>query len=692
MAHRDLTYNTSGAEAHGAERSSDELMAENPFVSQEDSSSFESNQPSIPGNSDDYNRMQNHIQEDGSRTNDGYGNMYINNGYYRQSATDSHLLSQENTSDEVSNFLSPQHMGNSASQNIHIPPEYDRYPSMANSRVVSSTSLSSHLRNSHYQEKSSYNMEGDDTSEGKNVNPFIPYSDFSPFGGYPASSFPLHIDEKEPDDYLHNPDPIADAAYDKNRFWYDLKNMDKRSCGGLFGILALLIAAIVVFIILPVLTYSGITTPYHPQTYVSLTAYSYPILSGIRSDLVDPDTPSDSLKFESTKGETWKLVFSDEFNAEGRTFYSGDDQFFEAVDIHYASTEDLEWYDPDAVSTANGTLNIRMDAYKNHDLFYRSGMVQSWNKMCFSQGYVEFSARLPGYGDKMGLWPGLWTLGNLGRPGYMASTEGVWPYSYESCDAGITPNQSSPDGISYLPGQRLNSCTCKGEDHPNSGVGRGAPEIDAIEGTVSQMGDTKIGVASQSLQIAPYDIWYMPDYNFIQIYNSTVTTMNTWTGGPLQEGISAASVLNVTWYEYGEGNHNFQRYGVEFLSDIEDGYCTWYLGKTKTYTLHSYALAPNGNIGWRRISNEPMSVVMNLGLSTSWVYIDWPALHFPSHLRVDYIRVYQPEKNVSITCDPTDYPTYDYIESHLDAYQNPNYTSWTDAGYKWPKNKLTSSC
>ena len=38
---------------------------------------------------------------------------------------------------------------------------------------------------------------------------------------------------------------------------------------------------------------------------------------------------------------------------------------------------------------------------------------------------------------------GLWSMGNLGRPGYLGSTDGVWPYSYDSCDAGITPNQSS---------------------------------------------------------------------------------------------------------------------------------------------------------------------------------------------------------------------------------------------------------
>ena len=66
-------------------------------------------------------------------------------------------------------------------------------------------------------------------------------------------------------------------------------------------------------------------------------------------------------------------MFSDEFNAEGRTFYEGDDQFFTAPDLHYDATKDLEWYDPDAVTTANGTLTLRMDAFKNHGLFYRSG-------------------------------------------------------------------------------------------------------------------------------------------------------------------------------------------------------------------------------------------------------------------------------------------------------------------------------
>ena len=71
-------------------------------------------------------------------------------------------------------------------------------------------------------------------------------------------------------------------------------------------------------------------------------------------------------------------------------------------------------------------------------------------------------------------------MGNLGRAGYGASLDGLWPYTYDSCDVGTLPNQTFPDGtplaatntgydqgvLSYAPGQRLSACTCTGEDHP----------------------------------------------------------------------------------------------------------------------------------------------------------------------------------------------------------------------------------
>lgn len=162
-------------------------------------------------------------------------------------------------------------------------------------------------------------------------------------------------------------------------------------------------------------------------------------------------------------------------------------------------------------------LEIRFDAYQNHFLNYRSGMVQSWNKLCFTGGRLEASISLPGRGDVTGLWRGFWSMGNLGRPGYAATTDGMWPYSYSDiCDAGITPNQSSTDGISFLLGMKLPSCTCKGEDHPTPGKSRSAPEIDVIEASAHMIDEKNspfvVGDVSQSCQIAPFDIWYMPNY------------------------------------------------------------------------------------------------------------------------------------------------------------------------------------
>lgn len=584
---------------------------------------------------------------------------------------------------------------------IHIPKPFDRYPKISStvpkqvlqSKNIVSTTTEVPLQISH--QNKSFKTE---SSHFCSKNNALMEKDFLPFGGYPTSLFPLYMDEKEIDDYLHNPNPEEEAKLDKRRILEDLRYMDTRSFVGFAGLLTVFLGAMAVFIVLPALTFTGYvshsegTVPPHGYVTIKeyLTEYQYPQLGAIRTSLIDPDTPLSAYTKKSMNGSTWQLVFSDEFNAEGRTFYEGDDQFWTAPDFHYAATRDLEWYSPDASTTVDGTLKLRMDAYKNHGLFYRSGMLQSWNKFCFTQGAIEVSANLPNYGNVAGLWPGIWTMGNLARPGYLASTEGLWPYSYDSCDAGITPNQSSPDGISYLSGQRLSACTCDGEDTPSPGIGRGAPEIDVLEGSV----DTTVGtgVASQSLQIAPFDIWYIPDYEYIEIYNFSTTAMNSYTGGPFQQAISAVTTLNVEWYEFGPKGGYYQTFGVEYLNDDKDGYIQWSVGGIPTFTLYATALHPNGNIGWRTISKEPMSIILNLGISNSWDYIDWPQIFFPVTMSIDYVRVYQPKEAISTTCDPADFPTYDYIESHKNAYTNANLTSWKQAGYTFPLNALTGNC
>ena len=47
------------------------------------------------------------------------------------------------------------------------------------------------------------------------------------------------------------------------------------------------------------------------------------------------------------------------------------------------------------------------------------------NKFCFTGGYIETSVMLPGSDNIVGLWPAVWTMGNLGRAGYGASLEGM---------------------------------------------------------------------------------------------------------------------------------------------------------------------------------------------------------------------------------------------------------------------------
>ena len=142
-------------------------------------------------------------------------------------------------------------------------------------------------------------------------------------------------------------------------------------------------------------------------------------------------------------------------------------------------------------------------------------------------GYIEFAIMMPGTQRTSGYWPAAWTMGNLGRPGYLGSTAGMWPYSYPAaCDTGILPNQTWTNGtgpdraihstgeyqnpkgqLSTLPGMRTPACTCAGEDHPgpNHNVGRSSPEIDVLEAQVQNHGGETHVWASQSLQTAPFD-------------------------------------------------------------------------------------------------------------------------------------------------------------------------------------------
>ncbi|EPQ51074.1 beta-glucan synthesis-associated [Gloeophyllum trabeum ATCC 11539] len=528
-----------------------------------------------------------------------------------------------------------------------------------------------------------------------------------------SNTVPAYLwDTKDPDldDALHNPDPIRDAALDRSFTLFSARGW--ANAGTLFilagGIIAL-------FAGYPI-------AAYYNRAQLTAVGYNYGGINGSGQiadlpgmpSLIDPETPQSAYAYTGTDGKSYKLVFSDEFNTDGRTFYPGDDPYWEAVDLHYWPTGDLEWYSPDAITTQDGKLVITLSELNNHDLNFQSGMLQGWNKFCFTTGYVEVSISMPGSPSAPGLWPGAWTMGNLGRAGYGATTDGTWPYSYDSCDLGTFPNQTAKDGtpaaaatggndggpLSYLPGQRVSACTCPGSDHPGPSVnkGRNAPEIDIIETQI----DTTVmrGEVSQSFQTAPYNLKYQfqDQPPATTIYDSSITQFNTYKGGPFQQAMSAVTYIDSTYYGGGDGA--YAPYGFEWWSDPNnrnDGYITWFSNGQKTWTLTAASIGPDSQseVSQRIIPEEPMYLILNLGMSPQFQPADYKHLVFPSKMYFDYVRVYQREDvdpKSGIGCSPKSHPTEDYIQEHLNAYSNPNLTTWEQAGYTFPRNSLYDGC
>jgi len=261
-----------------------------------------------------------------------------------------------------------------------------------------------------------------------------------PFMSNGAYAFPMFVDEKEADDDMHMPLPDDDIKFKPTM----RDHLSKENICSTFGMFFLLFGLLFLFVAVPVLVYTNVLdidyaydTPLdqfakwpEAEKWAIVNNRTYPLMSKMKLQLVDPDTPDNVKSKTSWDGEEMVLVFSDEFNTNNRSFYMGDDPYWYAPDIWYGATQDLEWYDPDAATTWDGTLELRLDQFQNHGLGYRSGMLNSWNQLCFKGGVFEVSVSLPGPGGVMGFWPGAWTMGNLGRPGYLSTTEGMWPYTY----------------------------------------------------------------------------------------------------------------------------------------------------------------------------------------------------------------------------------------------------------------------
>lgn len=265
-------------------------------------------------------------------------------------------------------------------------------------------------------------------------------------------------------------------------------------------------------------------------------------------------TPS---AYPTTTPNTYELVFSEEFNVPHRTFEDGSDPRWTALEKNDYTNDALHYYAAaNAVTNDRGNLVITAEAADTPVVgfddvngkktmvtkHFRSAMLQTWNKFCFTGGIIEAKVQLPGTSTVGGLWPAFWLLGNLARHTYVGSSEHIWPWSSNVC------TERSFDA------QHISACSEVAHYGLEKGVGRGSPEIDIFE---VQAGPTKANTGvflrssvgqpfmSASFQVAPGRANMRPGPGY-------------WPGpGQWYEGLvgGANTSLNIGFY----GNYNHFR-------------------------------------------------------------------------------------------------------------------------------------
>lgn len=286
----------------------------------------------------------------------------------------------------------------------------------------------------------------------------------------------------------------------------------------------------------------------HPKTPPTNEPSETPTFSPTPQPTLEPTL------LDTNDESAYHLVMSDEFNIDGRSFVDGHDPKWTALDKNDYTNGALHYYSPDNIKTENGDLVITTEAKTTQFVGFndtlgksevstknfKSAMLQSWNKFCFTGGIIEAEIQLPGKPDVSGLWPAFWLLGNIARHTYVGSTNHIWPWSSTSCTE-YSKHQ-----------QRLSACLKAQHYGLESGVGRGAPEIDIFE---VQAGDTKANEGiflrspvgqpflSASYQVAPGRPVNRPGGGF-------------WPGpGQWYEGLTGGSNTSLNIFFYGDYNH-----------------------------------------------------------------------------------------------------------------------------------------
>jgi len=462
----------------------------------------------------------------------------------------------------------------------------------------------------------------------------------------------------------------------------------------------------------------------HPKV-PSSSPSNYPTVSPTENPTLSPTE-----LHEEQSPLVYDLVMSDEFNTAGRTFEDGSDPRWTALEKNDYTNNALHYYSAsNAYTSDDGDLVIKSEAKEEEFIgfndkegekeiskkYFKSAMLQSWNKFCFTGGIIEAEVELPGKHDISGLWPAFWLLGNMARHTYTGSTNHVWPWSSQVCTK------------KALDAQLINGCLNSLHYGLHPKKGRGAPEIDIFE---VQPGSAKGGEGkflyspvgqpfmSSSFQVAPgfnqrpWDgHWPGPGQWYDGLHSGHNTSLNIYFYGSYNHVRKDGSEKDY-WSDAVSFNHQLlqkhftkkHRYRVEWEppDDEEgtDGYIRWFIDDKFVSQINGTGIV-NAGLG-SEVSSEPMSIIMNTAISKEWGFPSTcPAncecenyncnsnkfqetCGFPHgfckmmnnesavpEYKINYVRVYQnrndPKQKVG--CSTPERPTKQYIEGHEDLYK-----------------------
>ncbi|OWZ15561.1 putative membrane protein [Phytophthora megakarya] len=358
---------------------------------------------------------------------------------------------------------------------------------------------------------------------------------------------------------------------------------------------------------------------------------------------------------------------------------------------------------------------ITPPGYENVSFYYRAAMVQGWNKFCYQGGLAVVRAQLPGSG--MNPYQG------RGAP-EIDILEGGGTEISSSMQIG----PGMPDEFRQLHDKEAYYKKLRGYKSWYQGMRYGANNLCASDNDELQTfsainASLTKGITENacSIDICPASFDVNADLGFmdngtehwgVNTNGTCFPRMNAYTGAYLCDAgntapkctesggsTSAASsfmyqmdALSSNWGIQLAAYLDWVTYTVEWIPGNE-GYVRWEVEGHPLYEIPASTVTnppqDAAQMNPKKIMiEEPMYFIFNVALSSSWgsrppnagfsgCYGDRKDKKtnaicdaFPMKMKIDYIRVYQDTSTMAYGCDPESHPTKQWIEDHIDSYQD----------------------